>query len=270
MLCSLFFVLGVLAFVFSCKKSPNVVAEICPEVFEAEAQILIGESIDFYIKNDPANFPILAETDYGAAYSYLNQLFFSMVNTEPITENKDIYNWHLNIVHNDTLRTAFFLPGGEFYVYTGLLKFLDAEHQLLSIIAHELYYVNTELIPLTIKDKEFIKCVKLGDITLNRDVPEAADIAIEMPTLDFPADAVMEADSFAIQILCPFLYEPLGIREIILKANDSNETFHWLEHRSANPAQRIEEALRIAGGCDLGGVRNEAAYLRFKTENLPE
>lgn len=264
-------ILGVLGCLISCKKeSPNVVVDLCPEVFQAPAQILIGEAVGGHIKNDSINFPILSRADYPAAYEYVDRLFMSMVNTEPVATNRDVYNWKIHIIHNDSMRTAFFLPGGEFFVYTGLLKFLDSEHQLLSIIAHELYYANTEIIPITIKDKEIIKCIKLGDITLNREVPEAADIALEMPTLDFPSDAVMAADSFAINLLCPFLYEPLGIREIILKAAESEKEFQWLEYRHANGEERLQAAGRLAADCDLGGVRNEEAYQQFKTEELPD
>lgn len=263
-------IIGITLLAFSCKKrEPNVVVEFCPELFEPADQILMGEAIDFHLKNDAVNFPILSEEEYPEAYSYVEQLFRSMVNTQPIGTNVITYNWHLNIVHNDTLRTAFFVPGGEFYVYTGLLKFLEAEHQLLSIIAHELYYANSQLIPQTIKDAEIVDCFDLGDLTLDREVPSAVDIAVALPKLEFSADAVMEADSFAIAVLCPFLYEPLGLREIILMGAESPETFHWLEYRSANGAQRIQEASRFAEDCDLGGVRNEEMYQKFKTEQLP-
>ena len=270
MLIRVIFVVSIFLLGFSCKKrEANVVVEFCPEFFEPEDQILIGQAVDLHIKNDVANFPILSETDYPDAYKYVEQLFRSMVNTQPIGANVVTYNWHLNIVQDDSIRTAFFVPGGEFYIYTGLLKFLNAEHQLLSIIAHELYYANSQLIPATIKDQEIVDCFDLGDLTLNREVPSAVDIAAALPMLRFSENAVMEADSFAINVLCPFLYEPLGIREVILMGAESTETFHWLEYRFANKEIRIQEAGRLAEDCDLGGVRNEEMYLKFKTEQLP-
>ena len=270
MLFRVIFVVGIFLLGFSCKKKEaNVVVEFCPEFFEPEEQILIGQAVDLHIKNDAINFPILSETDYPEAYNYVEQLFRSMVNTQPIGANVVTYKWHLNILHNDSMRTAFFVPGGEFYVYTGLLKFLDAEHQLLSIMAHELYYANSQLIPATIKDQEIVDCFDLGDLTLGREVTSAVNIAAALPMLRFSEEAVMEADSFAITVLCPFLYEPLGVREIILMGAESTETFHWLEYRFADNQQRIQEASRLAADCDLGGVRNEEMYLKFKTEQLP-
>ena len=262
--------MGLSLLFFACKKpAPNTIANLCPETFDVNTQMIIGAAVNQHIKNDPDNFPILSETTYQEAYQYLNQLFFSMVNTEPVTVNGNHYDWHINIIDNDSMRTAFFVPGGEFYIYTGMLKFLDAEHQLLTIIAHELYYASSELIPETIKEKEIVKCIQLGDIILGRDIPESADIAAALPTMSFETSAVMEADSFAIDILCPFLYEPLGIREIILKASESIETLHWLQYRSANIEYRIQEASRMAAPCDLGGVRNEDAYLDFLFNMLP-
>lgn len=262
--------MGVFLLVFSCKKKEaNLVVEFCPEIFKPAHQVLIGEAVDFHIKDDSVNFPVLSETNYPEAYEYVELLFRSMVNTQPIGANVVNYNWHLNILHDDSMRTAFFVPGGEFYVYTGLLKFLDAEHQLLSIIAHELYYANSQLIALTIKEQEVINCFDLGDLTLGRDVPAAVDIATALPTMEYSETAVMEADSFAITVLCPFLYDPLGIREIILIGEETTETFHWLEYRSANSDMRIQEVGRFAADCDLGGVRNEEMYQKFKTEQLP-
>lgn len=270
MLFRLIFVISIFLLGLSCnKREANVIVEFCPEIFEPEDQILIGKAVNLHIKNDTINFPILSETDYPEAYDYVEQLFRSMVNTQPIGANVLTYNWHLNIVHNDTIRTAFFVPGGEFYVYTGLLKYLNAEHQLLSIIAHELYYANSQLIPLTIKNQDIVDCVDLGDLTLDREVPSAADIATALPMLRFSETSVIKADSFAITVLCPFLYDPLGIREVILLDAESTETFHWLEYRFANKEVRIQEASRLAADCDLGGVRNEDMYLKFKTEQLP-
>jgi len=256
-------------FLFSCKKEQNTVVQLCPEEFKSEAQLHIGEVVNEHIQNDETNFSILNREDHTEAYEYLEQLFYTMVNTQPMALNLPIYNWEVNIVENDSLRTAFFVPGGQFYVYTGLLKYLEAEHQLLSIIAHELFYVNTDWIPQTIKKEEVINCFLLGDLTLNRDVPEASQIATALPMLPFSSDAVIEADSFSLDVLCPFLYEPLGLREIILKASEDDEILHWLEYRMANISQRLDAISRLVTNCDPGGVRNEESYRKFKEEMLP-
>ena len=266
----LFFLSSIFFIAFACKKrESNQVENFCPENFDTEAQILIGNTVNATIESDPASFDVLSPIDYPAAYNYLNTLFFTILNTEPVHPNRYVYDWELYIIRDDSVKTAFFAPGGSLYIYTGLLKFLESEHQLISIIAHEVYYANTEDIPINLREADVINCLDLGDITLGREVATSDALAYGLPSLEFNATQVLQADSFAVHVLCPFLYEPLGIREIITKAQDEEVFVEWLEYRSASINERIDALSEFASGCDLGGVRNEESYQQFVANDLP-
>ena len=94
---------------FACeKKEPNQVENICPEKFDADAQILIGNAVNATIANDTMSFDVLSRNDYAEAYDYLNTLFLSIVNTEPVHPNRNVYDWQVRIIYDDSIKTAFF------------------------------------------------------------------------------------------------------------------------------------------------------------------
>ncbi len=250
----------------SCKKPPDKVISINPAEFSPEEQIKIGEAFKAEIEGNPTGFPILDRKVNPAAYHYVETLFLTLLNTAPVIHRLD-YEWTVNIVQNDSVRTAFFLPGGHLYLYTGLLKFMDSESQLLGVIGHEMYYADTELMVRQM-GKEF-GGTKMGDILLDNPVPQLDDYALAMPFLQFGEEEVLLADAFALQIICPFQYEPVGIKYILEKAEQGNVPFQWVENRSANSALRIQKIEDQAVECGLPGVSNEEAYRNFKENMLP-
>lgn len=258
--------LAVFLFV-ACQKTPDKIISINPDEFSAEDQLKIGSVFRDAIANSPADFPILDHGQFAEAYDYVSTLFNTVRNTALI-ENRTDYDWTVDIIQNDTLRTAFFLPGGHFYIYTGLLKYLDTESQFLGVVGHEMYYANAEVLVSQMKTQ--FGGVFLGDILLDKPVDGAASFALEMPYLEFDADKVLSADSFAVALVCPFNYDPLGIREVLEKTQDeTNPTLHWAEIRRAAYAKRLSRLDAQSIPCGLPGVLNEAGYRRFKETQLP-
>ena len=250
----------------ACNKTPEKVISINPSEFPPEDQIKIGQAFKDQFDHNSQDFNILSHTEYAQAYSYLNTLFHTLLNTAPIEHRRD-YEWTLDIIQNDSLQTAFFLPGGHLYLYTGLLKYLDTESQLLSVIGHELYYVDTEL--LVKQMSEEFGATTLGDILLDNGVDQLSELASAMPSIAFEEDKVLLADSFSVHLVCPFQYEPLGIKNIVEKARHNEAALLWLSTRPANPAYRIQRIEIQAIECGLPGVSNEENYQQFKNSYLP-
>ncbi len=50
------------------------------------------------------------------------------------------YSWEFNVIDKDTVN-AFALPGGNIFVYRGLLEMVDNNAQLATVIAHEIAHV---------------------------------------------------------------------------------------------------------------------------------
>lgn len=251
----------------ACKKEPAKIISISPSDFSTQDQIKIGDAFRNTIEQSPGQFNILDRAVYKDAYIYIEKLFSTMLNTAQV-ERRLVYNWSVHIINDDSKTTLFFLPGGHLYIYTGLLKYVDTESQLLEIIGHEIYYTDTDLLILKMKDEFDGKT--LGDILLGNNVPQMGALAADMPMLTFEEKDVMLADSFAVAMICPFLYEPLGIKSLVGKADSESVNLDWLMTRAANLDSRNSNLERQALPCGLNGVTNEEAYQNFKTEYLPK
>lgn len=255
-----------LALFTACNKTPDKVISIDPNELTTADQKKIGEVFQIELESQSDKFPILDEVNYPDANAYVSKLFMTMVNTAQVQHRPD-YDWSVRILQNDSLRTAFFLPGGHFYIYTGLLKYLDTESELLGVIGHELYYVDSDLLVERMR-REFGGVI-LGDILLENPVPDLPDFAQEMPMLDFNEDKVVEADAFAVELICPFLYEPTGLEKILDKAEGEELKPLWLQTRLAKYQTRYVSLLEHTASCGFPGVSNEENYLKFKLEYLP-
>ncbi len=256
----------VLIFSTSCNKTPDKIISINPNELTAEDQVKIGEAFQLALENNPDDFNTLDSLDFPDANAYVSRLFYTMLNTAQVQHRQD-FDWSVHILHDDEVRTAFFLPGGHFYVYTGLLKFLDSESELLGVIGHELYYVDSDLLVDRIRQQ--FGGIMLGDILLENEVHELPKYAAAMPYLDFESEKVTEADSFSVELICPFLYEPSGLKKILEKAGLEDKKPLWLQARPAKLETRIEQLNELTTACGLPGVSNEENYLKFKLEYLP-
>ncbi|MBK9015900.1 MAG: M48 family metalloprotease [Saprospiraceae bacterium] len=155
--------ISALALFTSCNKTPDIIISINPNELTTADQVKIGEAFQLTLESNPVEFPILDGVAYPEANAYVSTLFYTMLNTAQVQHRQD-YNWSVHILHNDDIRTAFFLPGGHFYIYTGLLKYLDTESELLGVIGHELFYVDSDL--LVERMRQAFGGVTLGDILL--------------------------------------------------------------------------------------------------------
>ncbi len=262
------FIVGVLLFtsLFACKKVPEKIISINPSEFTTEQQIKIGNVFREAINNSPGAFDILKKQEFPQAYQYLSTLFNTMRNT-PAVKHRNAYDWSVTIVRNDSLHTAFFLPGGHFYIYTGLLKYLDRESQLLGVIGHELHYADTDV--LIKKMSSEFGGTTLGDIILDNEVENLDELAASMPFLSFSEPQVLNADLFAIELICPFQYEPHGIKTILEKESPGESGLLWLNTRQANQHFRINQIEQASASCGFPGIGNESNYRKFKEEYLP-
>ena len=230
------YLISALALFTACTKTPDKVISINPNELTTADQVKIGEAFQLALETNANKFPILAAAAYPAANDYVSTMFYTMLNTAEVQHRK-AYNWSVHIVQNDEMRTAFFLPGGHFYIYTGLLKYLDTESELLGVIGHELYYVDSDL--LVERMRQEFGGIILGDILLENPVSNLSEYAAVMPLLDFDEEKVTQADAFAVQLICPFLYEASGIKKILEKSENEELKPLWLETRPANLETRL-------------------------------
>jgi predicted Zn-dependent protease len=231
-------IIGLLLF-NSCKdKNENFV------FFSIEQDVDLGSQVSEEIENDPDQFPILDETEYSEAYSYLNNLL-DYILTSGEVQYKDEFVWDIHIIANDSVLNAFATPGGYIYVYTGLIKYLDQEDDLMGVLGHEVahsdlrhtsrnlqrqYGINVLLQLLTGEDPSQLEQI-------------AGQIAGTAAGLSFSREFEEEADERSVEYLANTPYACNGAYSFFQKLLDEGQAGGTPEFLSThpNPEDRVED-----------------------------
>lgn len=231
-------IIGLLLF-NSCKdKNENFV------FFSIEQDVDLGSQVSEEIENDPYQFPILDETEYSEAYSYLNNLL-DYILTSGEVQYKDEFVWDIHIIANDSVLNAFATPGGYIYVYTGLIKYLDQEDDLMGVLGHEVahsdlrhtsrnlqrqYGINVLLQLLTGEDPSQLEQI-------------AGQIAGTAAGLSFSREFEEEADERSVEYLANTPYACNGAYSFFQKLLDEGQAGGTPEFLSThpNPEDRVED-----------------------------
>ncbi|MCP3928237.1 MAG: M48 family metalloprotease [Bacteroidetes bacterium] len=256
-----------LAFAFVCNPPEPIDPDtINKEFFTVQEEKDIGQTIKEAISQNPTEFPVLSEGVYSDAYDYVKNLLESCTNTSIISRRTD-FDWDVTLLRDDNIQTAFIIPGGHLYIYTGLLKNLFAENQLFSLIAHELYYAETDYLIQRIKAE--YSGIVLGDILLDKEVAQMEEITTFLKTITLEEEIVMKADSFAVELVCPFSWDANGMKTWMEQLDSLNIEVQWLEFQLAEKNSRIEHISNYAKDCGEDEPTFEERYIHFKTNLLP-
>lgn len=253
---------------FSCSKDPDKVVSISPAHFTVEDQLKIGNTFHDAMLANPDYFSILSKSEYPAAHNYLNTLCQSLLFTSQVTR-RNAYEWSFNILQDDEMEAAFFLPGGHLYITTGLLKYAENESQLFAILAHEIYYVETDAMIQAMKEE--YSATLLGDILLDNPIEDLPELSEKMMHVVIEETHVYHADAYAIDLICPFQYHAASLQMLLAKAMSGHESERplWLYCRAGNPKDRQSHIANLAESCGIEGITNAETYLDFKLNMLP-
>ena len=159
---------------------------------------------------------------------------------------------------------------GQFYVTTGMLKLAGTETELLNMLAHEIYYVDKGLINEALINQ--FGGNTLGEILLGEQTTTKIDeMADYLSLINYSEELVIKADSFAVDVICPFLFDPLGIPQFLERMQNSmnQPMVSWLDNRPTDDTTaRIERIFERASECGDFGKKYETRYRIFK-ESLP-
>ena len=257
-------VLSVL-FLFSCKKTNENIIHLNKENFTPEEEMVIGSIIKEEILKYPEEIKILDRNEYASAHSYVETLMNMLLNTDAV-KLRNTYNWDLTIMHDDQLRNAFITPGGHLFVSTGLLKFIRSESELVSILGHEIYYADKGYVVKRLKQDYS----DLADLLLDKEEHAfLKDLALDMNNISFATVEVKKADQYAIDLLCPFQYDAMGIKTFLESAENSTTNVTWLKTRPGDD-NRKEEIRSLAQDCGAEESTFADRYHAFKTKLLPQ
>ncbi len=248
---------------FSCERpDERVIIDI--EEFSIEDHLVIGETMNKQIVNMPEVFKVLDRDRYEDAYIYISTILKTLKLTA-VVKNRKNFDWNITILQNDAIQTAFTLPNGHIYIYTGLLKFLKSENELVAVLGNEMAYADKGFVTKTIQAVHGE--IVISDLILGRKVPDLPEIVADLPSVEFSEEYVLDADEFAIDLICPFEYNAQGLETFLKKAHAHN--IKWIKSKKGEMYNRLEKVTDKASSCGEEGVTNEEQYQKFIKNFLP-
>lgn len=240
----------------SCQEEEAVIAAKNQEEFSSQDQNTIGARLVDQVREDDHNFPVF--TSDNTAFNeeltvYLTRLLQTAAISTPVI-NRNSFDWSVTVIDAPDMH-IFTAPGGHFFVYTGLLKALNSEAELLALMAHELKYTDDSKTILSLKNE--FGGVAMGDILLGNPVSSIDNMALWLRDLSYSEEEVLEADQYALDVICPYLYDHEGLRSAIMRLdNIPEQTVDWLVRRPGT-VKRLEQ---LSGEPSPGCGSNESDF----------
>lgn len=248
----LFAAIGMLS---SCSKDGDV------NFFSVNKDIELGQQLEAQIAANPAEYPVLSEASNPEAYAHIRRIRDKVLTSDDI-QYKDRFEWSVKLIDQDVLN-AFAAPGGYIYVYTGLINYLDSEHELAGVMGHEIAHADrrhsTDQMTKQYGLSFMLQAVSGGN-------PGALEqLAGSLLTLKFSRGDESEADEMSVIYLCDTDYKADGASGFFQKIIDeggSSQPAFLSTHPS--PDNRVEniQAKEVELACT--GTNEDGDYAAFK------
>ena len=256
------FVFVLFVFLLSgCEKTGTVIRQNFDE-FTIQDQINIGYTMKQQIEKMQDVYPIRNKLTNKCAYDRLEVIFNTLLNTSVVNNRKD-FDWSVYIIDNDQIKNAFTLPGGHIYIYSGLIKFLETESQLVAVLGNEIAYADDGYALNTLKEEH--GNLTLGDLSLGNSITSLPDILIALPYIQYEDEFVQKADSVSISLICPFQYDANSLQDFIESAIDSN--IEWVYSKKGGDINnRIQNIESLTSNCGKDEGTFETRYQNFLSD----
>ena len=223
-------------------------------LFSIQDDVNLGKQLKQEIFDNPQDYPLLDSVQYASAYRYIRGLKDSILKTGDI-DYADEFTWEVYIIEDDNVLNAFAAPGGYMYFYTGLIKYLEKEDDLMGVMGHEMAHADLRH---SVKQMQRTYGIQLLlSIALGNEPSQTGEIlgglAGKLGTLKFSRNAETEADLASVDYLANTAYRCDGAATFFkkLSAAGSGGGPVFLSTHPA-PADRVQmitqEAIDI--GCD--------------------
>ncbi|MEJ5352510.1 MAG: M48 family metalloprotease [Melioribacteraceae bacterium] len=187
--------------------------------FTDSDEVQLGKQFDSEIRKNTKEYPIY---DNQEVKEYIDKNIFREILKSPEIKKRDVYNYQIEIIDNDSTLNAFALPGGYIYLYTGLLKYLDSEAALAGVIGHEIAHVERRHATQRITASYGISIIL--SIALGQNPSQLAELAANL----FSGLALLansranedESDEYSIKYLSSTRFYPGAVKFFFEKLRD--------------------------------------------------
>ena len=190
------------------KKSSDQPSEPWFNLFTVEDDLKLGQKVMMEIESNPDKYPILDSARYAEAYAHLYRMRNTLLATGKVAY-ADQFPWRIRIIRDDSTLNAFCAPGGYIYVYTGIIKYLRNEAQLMGVLGHEMAHAARRHTTQLLTQAYGIQTL-LQLITGQENPGLLAQIAENLVLLSFSRDHERDADAHSVIYLCPTEYRADG------------------------------------------------------------
>lgn len=240
----IFLILTITSLFTSCKKN----GDFTPNIFTIEDDKALGLQVSQDIESDSSDYIVLDPSEYSNAYSHLNRITNSILNSGEVYY-KDEFEWRTRIIHDDSTLNAFCTPGGYIYVFTGLIHYLDSEDQLAGVMGHEIAHADRRHSTDQLTKQYGISLLLKATVG---DESALAQVGAGLLLLKYGRAAESEADEYSVRYLCPTDYNAAGGGGFFekLEAAGGSSTPEFLSTHPS-PDKRVEAfyAMKDSLGC---------------------
>lgn len=241
------------------KKSANAVSNV--NVFPYTQDIELGKEVKKEIASAPGQYPILSRSNNRELYNYVEGLRDKILQTNQI-RYKDEFVWEISIIDDPNTLNAFATPGGYIYIYTGLIKFLDSEDQLMGVMGHEMAHADRRH-----STRQLTKSLGVS-ILLDAALGErnaVEQIVGQLAGLKFSRSHESEADEYSVKYLCNTAYNSDGAAGFFVKLQGQPTPPEFLSTHPS-PANRIEDMRKLEESLNCkGSMKNTKKYAEIKS-----
>jgi beta-barrel assembly-enhancing protease len=155
----------------------------------------------------------------------------------------------IKVIDNDEIN-AFALPGGYFYVNSGLILAADNEAELAGVMAHEIAHVAARHATKNATRAQIFNIASIPLIFVGGPigyvVRQAAGLAVPMGFLKFSRDAEREADLLGLEYQYAAGYDPGAFVQFFEKLKDTEKQHHSLLAKAFSTHPMTEDRIKRA------------------------
>lgn len=254
---------GILFTAGGCSKSGD---SIPITIFTVNDDISLGLQIDQEIMADQQEYPVLDSVQYSTAYAHLYAIRNTILASGKL-QYGNRFKWKCRIIHKDSVINAFCVPGGNIYIYSGIIKFLDNEAQFAGVLAHEMAHADrrhtSEQLTLMYGESLLLSII-LGS-NPSQLATIVANLAQGLGNLAYSRDHEYESDEYAVKYLYPTKYDAASLGDFFVKIQNQPTPPAFLSDHPS-PSDRLAKITAVFNS--LGGVHGQtfvSDYQQFKS-----
>ncbi len=235
-------------------KSPKHNRQAAPVKYDVSkiGQRGIGEGLNFYsLEREMAMGRELSDQVVTQARIISDPMVNNYINNlgQTIVRNSDAkVPFTIKVIDNDEVN-AFALPGGYFFVNTGLIMAADNEAELAGVMAHEVAHVAARHATRALTRNQLINLASIPLVFIGGPVAlameQAAGVAVPVSFLKFSRENELEADLLGLEYEYSAGYDPAAFVQFFEKlGKEQKQKFSMLSKAFATHPMNAERIRR--------------------------